>query len=152
MNAAICDDESYWRETLTDHLTEYKKSRHIDIFIDHFSDGISLINSSEKFDIVFMDYHMNGLNGIETARRLRESNNNCVIIFVSAFPNVALDTFEVNAFRFLAKPIDKDKLFKSLDDYFTIEKNNFLILNTHNETVKYGNRIFYFVSPCKSTR
>lgn len=136
MNAAICDDENYWRETLTDYLTEYKKSRHIDIFIDYFSDGISLTKSSGKFDMIFMDYQMNDLNGIETARRIRKSNNNCIIIFVSAFPNVALDTFEVNAFRFLAKPIDREKLFKSLDDYFKTEKSNFLIFNTHNGTIK----------------
>lgn len=136
MNAAICDDENYWRETLTDCLAEYKKSRHIDIFIDYFSDGISLTESSEKFDMIFMDYQMNDLDGIETARRIRKSNNNCIIIFVSAFPNVALDTFEVNAFRFLAKPIDREKLFRSLDDYFQTEKSNFLILNTHNGIIK----------------
>ena len=136
MKAAICDDESYWRETLTDCLKEYSKKHHIDIFFDYYSDGASLIKCSDKYDIIFMDFQMNDLNGIETARQIRKTNNDCIIIFVSAFPNAALDTFEVNAFRFLAKPIDREKLFRSLDDYLKSEKSNFLILNTHNGTIK----------------
>lgn len=136
MNIAICDDENYWRETLTDDIKKYKTSRHIDIFFDYFSDGVSLAKCKKKFDIIFMDYQMNDLNGIETARQIRKSNNNCIIIFVSAFPNAALDAFEVNAFRFLAKPIDRKKLFGSLDDFLKAEKSDFLILNTHNGTIK----------------
>lgn len=74
---------------------------------------------------------------METARKLRSANNNCIIIFISAFPNTALDTFEVDAFRFLVKPINKEKLFKSLDDYQKqAEKERFLIFKTHNGTIK----------------
>lgn len=136
MNIAICDDENYWRENLTDYLKEYRRNHRIEIFFDYFSDGVSLTKCQKKYDIIFMDYQMNDLNGIETARQIRKLNNNSIIIFVSAFPNVALDTFEVNAFRFLAKPIDKKKLFKSLDDYIKSEKSIFLILNTHSGTIK----------------
>lgn len=137
MNIAICDDENYWRETLTVLLKEYKSNRHIELYITYFSDGLSLIKSSKIFDVIFMDYQMKDLNGIETARKLRSANNNCIIIFISAFPNTALDTFEVDAFRFLVKPINKEKLFKSLDDYQKqTEKERFLIFKTHNGTVK----------------
>lgn len=136
MKVAICDDESYWRETLRDCLDEYSKKRRIDINIKYFADGISLTKCSGDFDVIFLDYQMEKLNGIETAEKLRELNNDCIIIFVSAFPDVALDTFEVNAFRFLTKPIDKEKLFKSLDDYLKEEKAQFLIFKTHDGTIK----------------
>ncbi len=127
MNIAICDDENYWRETLTVLLKEYKSNRHIELYITYFSDGLSLIKSSKTFDVIFMDYQMKDLNGVETARELRSANNNCIIIFVSAFPNTALDTFEVDAFRFLVK----------LDDYQKqAEKERFLIFKTHNGTIK----------------
>lgn len=137
MNIAICDDENYWRETLTVLLKEYKNNRHIELYITYFSDGLSLIKSSKTFDVIFMDYQMEELNGVETARKLRSANNNCIIIFISAFPNTALDTFEVDAFRFLVKPINREKLFKSLDDYQKqAEKERFLIFKTHNGTIK----------------
>lgn len=137
MNIAICDDENYWRETLTVLLKEYESSRHIKLYITYFSDGLSLIKSSKTFDVIFMDYQMKDLNGVETARELKSANNNCIIIFISAFPNTALDTFEVDAFRFLVKPINKEKLFKSLDDYQKqTEKERFLIFKTHNGAIK----------------
>lgn len=136
MKAAICDDESYWRAVLTESLKEYMKKRHIDIITTYFADGASLTKCAKDFDIIFMDYQMKELNGIETAKKIRKTNSSSIIIFVSAFPNVALDTFEVNAFRFLTKPIDKEKLFKSLDDYLKYEKANFLIFKTHSGTIK----------------
>lgn len=137
MNIAICDDENYWRETLTVLLNEYKTKRHIELYITYFRDGTSLIKSPKVFDIIFMDYQMKELNGVETAQKLRMSNNDCIIIFVSAFPDAALDTFEVDAFRFLIKPINKEKLFKSLDDYQKqAEKERFMIFKTHNGTIK----------------
>ncbi len=56
MNIAICDDENYWRETLTVLLNEYKTKRHIELYITYFRDGTSLTKSPKVFDIIFMDY------------------------------------------------------------------------------------------------
>lgn len=136
MRAAICDDESYWRESLKNYINEYERKNHVDIVVDYFPDGVSLLLSPLKFDVIFMDYQMNNLDGIETVRKIRASNNKCAVIFVSAYPNVAIDTFEVNTFRFLTKPIDKEKLFKSLDDYLKQEKEQFLFFKTHDRNFK----------------
>ena len=136
MRVAICDDESYWRESLKKYLNEYEKNNHIQILTEYFSSGYLLLQSVSDFDVIFMDYQMENLNGIETAGRIRDRNKNCIIIFVSAYPDVALDTFEVDAFRFLTKPINKEKLFRSLDDYLKAEKGQFLIFKTHNGNIK----------------
>lgn len=138
MNIAICDDEKIWQNELIKHLNEYKKKRKIDLFIQCFSDGKSCCESkNEKYDIIFMDYQMDDANGIETARKIRESNSDSIIIFVSAYPQVALDTFEVKTFRFLAKPINKTKLFKAIDDYLAeINIDRFLTFKTHERTIR----------------
>ena len=135
MNIAICDDEKIWQDELIKHLNEYKNKRKIDIFIQCFSDGKSCYESqNDKYDIIFMDYQMYDTNGIETARKIRKSNSDSIIIFISAYPQVALDTFEVKTFRFLAKPIDKAKLFKAIDDYLAeIDVDSFLIFKTHEK-------------------
>ena len=138
MNVAICDDEKIWQNELTKCLNEYKKKRKIDIFIQYFSDGESCCESpNDKYDIIFMDYQMENSNGIETVRKIRKTNSDSIIIFVSAYPQVALDTFEVKTFRFLAKPIDKAKLFKAIDDYLDgIDTDTFLIFKTHEKTIR----------------
>lgn len=136
MKIAICDDESFWVDELRALLKEYYIERHIDCYFSVFSSGTELLLNHNKFDVIFMDYQMENLNGIETANEIRKQNNNCTIIFVSSYPDVALDTFEVNAYRFLAKPIDKNKLFKSLDDYREkIESDDFVVIKSRENQI-----------------
>lgn len=138
MNIAICDDEKVWQDELKNYLYDYKQERNTDIFINCFSDGSSCSEASlENYDIIFMDYQMKDINGVETARRIRETNSDSTIIFVSAFPQVAMDTFEVNTFRFLTKPIKKDKLFKAIDDYISQTlADNFIVIKEHERTLR----------------
>ncbi len=133
MKIAVCDDEIVYRDEISDLLRKYQLDRKIDVFIDVYKNGTELLSSDYPYDVIFMDYQMSGLDGIETCRRLRESNRDTVIIFISAYPTAALDSFEVNTFRFLAKPIDKGKMYRALDDYLkSIENDSIFVLNTHD--------------------
>lgn len=137
MRVAVCDDEKVWADKLDGLLKEYGNARHLDVFISYYNNGVSLIESGNSFDIVFMDFQMEGLNGIETARKINALKPDGIIIFVSAYTNVAMDTFEVKAYRFLAKPINKEKLFKAIDDYRAeMESDDFLIFKTHDGTIR----------------
>ena len=108
--------------------------------MDFYQNGDELLSAKYQYDVIFMDYQLDGLNGIETCRKLRETNKDSVIIFISAYPSAALDSFEVNTFRFLTKPVDQNKLFKALDDYKdSIDRDSLLILNTHEGTWKKKN-------------
>lgn len=69
MNTAICDDEKIWQEQLIKLLDKYAVERHIEIRKKCFSSGELLFKSDEVFDVIFMDYQMAGLDGIETARK-----------------------------------------------------------------------------------
>ena len=133
MKIALCDDEKFWIDELRVLLEEYHTTRHINYYMTVFSSGMELLKSSNRFDVFFMDYQMKELNGIETSRKIRMRNNGCAIIFVSSYPDIALDIFEVDAYRFLTKPINKDKLFKSLDDYRKqTETDDFIVLKSRD--------------------
>lgn len=133
MKIALCDDEKFWIDELRNLLEEYHTIRRLDCYITVFSNGTQLLKGSDKYDIIFMDYRMKELNGIETSKKIRMQNNSCAIIFVSSYPDIAIDTFEVNAYRFLVKPIDKNKLFKSLDDYRKqTENDDFIVLKNRD--------------------
>lgn len=137
MYVAICDDERAMRNTLAVLINEYASERAADICIDLFADGRDLIRSEKKYDVIFMDYLLVGMDGIETAGRLRAENRGSTIIFVSAYPEAAPDTFEVGTFRFLKKPLDKHKLFKALDDYQrSLDCDSIIIFKTRQHILK----------------
>lgn len=137
MRVAICDDEKVFHKEITSLLRKYQRARKIDIFMDYYESGDTLLCSKYEYDIIFMDYQMEELNGIETAEKLRKANSDSIIIFISAYPAAALEAFEVNTFRFLKKPIDEAKLFKALDDYLkSVDYDNLLLINTHDESYK----------------
>lgn len=123
MQVAICDDEQEFRKELRTFLVEYKRINHIQIDIYEFESGESLLSCEQKFDVVFIDYQMSGINGLETAGKLRMKNSICCIIFVTAFPEFVFDSFEVQPFRFLVKPLDKDKVAAALDCYIRQQKS-----------------------------
>lgn len=135
MRAAICDDEKSMQMVLEKMLNEYSRLRSLDISTDKFSNGRDLLRvlNEKEYNIVFMDYQMEDIDGLETSRMIRNKNNDSVIIFVSAYPEVAIDSYEVDTFRFIVKPINKEKLFKALDDYLkSVDHDDLLILKTHD--------------------
>ena len=137
MRVAICDDEKAMHITIENLLIEYRNIRNIDILIDKYDNGYDLLKSEREYEIIFMDYQMDGLDGIETARKLRDRNNKCCVIFISAFQEASMQGYEVNTFRFVLKPINKNKLFDAIDAYLkTIDYDNLLILKTHEAVWK----------------
>ena len=134
MKIAICDDERAMRDSLIGFLNEYSEINNTEMDITEFSSGDELLSGETDFDIVFMDYQMEGIDGMETSRRYRaEKSPDTTLIFISSFPLIALESFEVNTFRFLTKPIDREKLFKAIDDYIVSYNNKFVILKSGTE-------------------
>ena len=122
MQIAICDDESFFRSNLKELLIDYKTKKRIQIDIFEYESGEALLNSDKVFDIVFMDYQMNGINGLEAARTLRKRNTICSIVFITSFPEFVFDSFEVQPFRFMLKPLEPEKIYEAVESYIKQQK------------------------------
>ena len=122
MNIAICDDEMLFRDELKQLLIKYKKLRRIHLDIFEYDNGISFLESNYVFDIVFMDYQMEDLNGMDTAKMLRKRNSLCNIIFITNFPEFMIESFEVNPYRFFKKPINESQITSALDTFIKNQK------------------------------
>lgn len=111
MNIAVCDDERIIRE----HLAELVKDQEPDSHIDLYATGGELLAAALHYDIIFLDIQMEGINGIETARRLRERGSDSILIFITALKEYVFEAFDVAAFHYLLKPVCKEKFLEVFD-------------------------------------
>lgn len=117
MRIAICDDEEIMRIDLKQKLDQYAKTYQKLVLCNEFESGEELLSSKLVFDIIFLDYQMDGISGMETAEKLRHNKNNATIIFLSNYSEVVFQSFKVNTFRFLVKPLEINELFAALNDF-----------------------------------
>lgn len=131
MKIAIVDDNEDDRKRLQEEIKKIcdNKSRK-DFEITEFFSGEDFINLIEKnenkkyFDIVFLDIYMNGITGIETAKKLRETDNQSKIIFITTSNEFASESYEVKAYDYLIKPFSKERILRTIERIFEDEKNN----------------------------
>ena len=111
MKIAVCDDERTVREDIAGKIEFLFPET--DVFL--YESGNILLQSEENFDIVFLDIQMKGINGMDTAKKLRESGSDAVIIFVTALEEYVYQAFDVDAFHYLVKPFERAKFYEILN-------------------------------------
>lgn len=117
MRFAIIDDVAYDRRYLSDLLTGYCDDRHLVCEISCYESAEEFLKAyhPEHFSAVFLDNLMGGINGIETARRLRSCGDSVPIIFTTTEESYALDGYTVQAMDYLIKPVSAERLTSTLD-------------------------------------
>ena len=112
LRLAVCDDRTDDRERLCRLLEEYGKHNNLELTIEQWSTGedFLLAFAPGRYQILFLDIYMKQINGVETARILREQDESCAIVFVTTSPEHAVDGFDVNALHYLLKPITAAQL------------------------------------------
>ena len=110
---AICDDVEVERFVLRRQLMAYFQTTGGEAEIREFESGESLLAEIEEGyilpDLIFLDIYMGDLNGMDTARRLRALRVKAPIVFLTASPDFALESYEVEASGYLLKPADEQQ-------------------------------------------
>lgn len=103
---AIIDDEKILAKKLSDIVSDYMCNENHLFHIDIFTSGIAFTNLGIKmaeYQIVCLDMKMDGMNGMEVAKKIRECEQNVHIIFVTAYMDFSLEGYKVGASRFILK-------------------------------------------------
>ena len=136
MKIAICDDEKTIRETLKAYLDEYFDSRNLSSDVDLFAFGEDFVKKNANYDLVFMDYRLEDGNGLDFAKRIREENDRIVIVFSTSYGEHVFESFTLNTFRYLLKPLEKDAVFETMDAFVKLYQTNrkIIIIGLDKET------------------
>ncbi len=106
LKIAIVDDSAEDAQNLTDLCNRYAQEKDLEFNIKTFYDGLNFITSGNlDFDIIMLDIKMPYMNGLQAARKIRESNQTVVIVFVTNMQQYAIRGYEVEATDFLIKPL-----------------------------------------------
>ena len=117
MRIAVCDDDEQEVSRIGKLLTEYETDREISVGCHYFTNSTDFLCEMRggEYDLVLLDVLMPGVGGIQVAQELRELDKNVRLIFVSASPEFAVESYSVGAYYYLLKPISADSFFALLD-------------------------------------
>ena len=117
LRIAICDDDRSDRDTVHACVDEYLKQKDISADVRIFDHPDAMLEECEQFrpHIYILDIVMPMLTGIQAARELRWDQPEAQIIFATSETSYALESFDVNPINYILKPVDREKLFSTLD-------------------------------------
>ena len=121
MNVIICDDEPLYINTITETVTDWARhAGHTKAIVSKsYTSGEDLLEDFErglKIDLLFMDIQIPGeMNGMAVAKAIHRQNEYIPIVFITNYAEYACEGYEVNALRFLRKPVSPKAVFECMD-------------------------------------
>ena len=117
LRLAICDDEPMDCALVAQMSREILGAEGVEAELSAYPSAAELlraIRAGRAFHIFLLDVMMEGMDGMELAAALRAGHEDAAIIFISSNREMALRGYEVAAARYLAKPVEREKLREAL--------------------------------------
>ncbi len=146
MTCIIVDDEPLARKGLQEYCTDLAYLQNVESFESAMAAGTYL--TSHSVDLMLLDIRMPKLSGIDFLRNLK---NPPLVIFTTAFPDYALESYELNVIDYLVKPISFERFSKATQkafDYFLLKQKQtepayfFIKCNQQLEKVLFNEVLF----------
>ncbi len=133
MNVVLCASNDVERNQIVQTL---KSITNISC-IETYADPKSLLESlkNKRFDIIFLDISLPHMNGIEIAKAIRKKDSITHIVFISQTECYSLDAFSVYATDYILKPLDFNRLKKTvlrISDIYMHNDHKFVDIKTRN--------------------
>ena len=143
-NCIIVDDQEIYRLALIAHVNHFPIFNLIGVY-KNAEDAIYSIEN-KIIDIIFLDIELSGMNGIDFRKKILDIP---VCIFVTAFPEYALESYSVSALDFIVKPIERNRFSETvlkIQEYLSIKdkayqyeknkSNEYIFLKSGTEKIK----------------
>lgn len=117
MRIVFCDDDPVILAQLQKYIKEFfEKQGGLQPDYAVYKTGDALVRNETRADIAFLDVEMPGVSGIHAGAKLKEKNPRIKIFIVTAYPDYLDEAMRFQVFRYLSKPIEKNRLFRNLKD------------------------------------
>lgn len=148
LSIAVCDDNMLDCCNIARKIKSILEGLGEACIIHQFYSGKELLQTTEKFDIIFLDIIMQDVDGMQTAEFIRKKAFDKILIFMSSSREYVFDAYDVEAFQYLLKPIDDRKLKSTLQRIVSKSEGHsqdFIIVNKERQRTKlFLEDIYYF--------
>lgn len=122
---AIVDDDCYLCSNIEKVLLAYDRVSTYDLEVEVFFNGDSLLSYMEEednFDLIFLDIEMNGYNGVEVGKIIRERHQNNItqIVYITACDGYDRQLFQIRPMGFLEKPLKNNDIISTVETYIKL--------------------------------
>lgn len=136
----IVEDQQDEQLRLYQYMTQFARENGLTVQIDIFDDGLAFIDKFQSnYDVVYLDVQMTHMDGMTTARKIREIDTNVLIVFATNHSQVAVQGYSVEAVDFLLKPVSEmmfSEHFKRIVTKLAVQPTQFLYVKTGSKMTK----------------
>lgn len=109
---AIVEDEIKNMKQIQLFLQQIQQQKKTLCTVKTFMDGSEFVSQLEQqWDLILLDIEMPDLNGLETAKKIREVNQDTKIVFVTHMDEYAVEGYIYNASNYILKPLNEQEFF-----------------------------------------
>ena len=140
MRIALIEDTYSCAVEIQEQLKRFSQETGTEITCEYFSDGSSfLTHPVSDWDLLLLDIEMPEMNGLEVAHKIRETNSDVLIIFITQMAQYAIEGYSVQAFDYILKPVNYYSFSMKLQQIVSIlhsREAQFLVISSQNGKIR----------------
>ena len=124
MNVVIVEDDVFASNMLVSFFTDYTIEKGREVKIDCYNSPQQFLDEfKSQYDLVLLDIQMPGLSGIQVAEKIRQTDENIIIVFITEIAQYAIAGYKVRAMDYILKPVSFYDFSYMVDNAFKIIKS-----------------------------
>lgn len=154
MRVAVVDDNENDRELLIKYLRQFQKEHGMKMQIKPYGSSLDFLEEyAGGYDVILLDIEMPGIDGMETAKEIRQTDEVAAIIFITNMAQFAIRGYEVNAIDFMVKPVpyfNFAEKFKKAVSFAGREQGKNILLNSDEGIIRINMADIYYLEKDKN--
>lgn len=116
LRVAVAEDNPKDRERLLSFLKKYGEEKDVQIEVAEYTDGSELLDQYRPcYDVIFLDVEMPQMDGMKAAEKIRETDEEVILIFIANMAKYAIRGYEVQALDYVLKPVKYEAFTVKMD-------------------------------------